>query len=240
MAAEGAADPPGRRYRHAARVGLGDAAPDGRARFDALARWLQDAAYCDVVDAGLATDGAWIVRRSELRVERFPRLPEALELMTWCSGLGRTRMWAQRRTSLRGDAGARVEADALWVHLDPASGRPLPLSPAQLAAWEPSAQGRVVRARLTHPGPPADADPSAWTFRAADLDVAGHVNNAAYWTVLEEALAAGPPAEPALAEIEHRAAAAAGPVTVRRAGELTWIGDVCASIRLDGGRTLAP
>lgn len=215
---------------------LGDAAPDGRARLDALARWLQDAAYDDVLDGGAVEDGAWVVRRSRVQVEAFPRVGEPLTVETWCDALGRTRLWAQRRTTIRGAHGALVEAVALWVHLDPATGRPRPLSSLQLALWEPSTRGREVRARLGHPAAPPDAPASSWAFRAADLDVAGHVNNAAYWTVAEEALAGTTLTVPFIGEIEHRAAALAGPATVRRAGPLTWIEDgagvPCASIRL--------
>lgn len=216
----------GRRFGHAARVGLADAAPDGRARPDALARHLQDAAFADVTDAGVAQDGAWIVRRTRMEIERYPRLGDALELTTWCSGLGR--MWAQRRTTI--NAGA-VEATALWVYVDPQTGRPRPLEPEQLAVWEPSAAGQRVRARLQHPPPPDGLSSEPFAFRFSDLDAAGHVNNAAYWTVLADV-----PDAPCTAEIEFRGGAPAGPAEVRRDGELTWIcapsGELFASIAL--------
>ena len=211
-----------RRFTHSARVGLADAAPDGRARFDAIARWLQDAAFADVLDAGLS--GNWVVRRTSLRVERFPRFGEELELVTFCSGLGR--MWAERTTTLPG-----VKAVALWVHVDEA-GRPRPLDAEQLAVWEPSTGGRRVKARLRHEGPPAGAPARAWTFRRADLDVAAHVNNAAYWEVLEEL--ADPP-EPVTAEIEYRGAADAGEAEVLCGDGAWWItraGEVHASLTL--------
>ena len=220
----------GRRFVHRARVMLSDAAPDGRARLDALARWLQDAAWEDVDDAGLAEEGAWIVRRTRLEVERFPRFGERLEIATFCSGLGR--MWAERRTSITGDRGAQVEAAGLWVYVDPGSGRPRPIDVGQIAAWEPSTAGRRVKARLQHPDPPPDAARRAWRFRHADLDVAGHVNNAAYWAVLEEA---GLRREPMAAEVEYRAPAAAGAVTLLGAGEQFWLAgpDVHASLRVE-------
>ena len=44
-------------YTHAPQVGLADVAPGGRVRLDALARWLQDAAWADVVDSDLDDDG---------------------------------------------------------------------------------------------------------------------------------------------------------------------------------------
>ena len=200
----------GRHFRHQARVLLGDAAPDGRARFDALARWLQDAAYPDVVDAGLAGDGGWVVRRCRIEVVAAPQFGEALELETWCSGLGE--LWAERRTTVRGAEGGRVEASRCGCTSTP-TGRPRPLSDPQLDVWGASAEGRRVRARLQHAGPPPDAAVMPWRFRVADLDVAGHVNNAAYWTVL------GDHATPAAAEVEYRSAALAGDAVVRRDGD---------------------
>jgi acyl-ACP thioesterase len=224
-----------RRFEHANRVLLADAAPDGRARFDAIARWLQDAAYLDVVDAGVDGMGAWIVRRTRLEVSRFPVFGEPLRVVTWCSGLGK--MWAERRTTVTGERGGQVEATALWVFLDAGTGRPQPLPPDQLAVWAESAGDRRVRARLHHDDPPADAPGTPWRFRASDLDVAGHVNNAAYWEVLEDDLAAaGSVPEPVVAEVEHRGAASAGVAQVRRAQERWWVcapgGSVHASITL--------
>ena len=41
----------GRVFRHPVAAGLADVAPSGRARLDAVARWLQDAALADRVHA---------------------------------------------------------------------------------------------------------------------------------------------------------------------------------------------
>jgi len=45
--------PQGRVFSLTRRPLLGDCAPSGRVRLDAIARWLQDVAYTDVEDAGL-------------------------------------------------------------------------------------------------------------------------------------------------------------------------------------------
>ena len=75
---------------------------------------------------------------------------------------------------------------------------------------------------------------SHWQFRAVDCDLAGHVNNAAYW-----AGAGGGPlngAEPGTidAEIEFRAAARPGEMMVLSGAEICWIsspsGELHASI----------
>jgi acyl-ACP thioesterase len=221
----------GRLFEQPVRAGLADAAPDGRVRLDALARWIQDLAYADVADAGIDRVAAWVVRRMRMQVRRFPRFGERLAMRTFCSGLGR--MWAERRTTVRGPEGD-VEAVALWVHLDPASLRPIPLGERTLELYGESAGGRRVRARLRHPDPGPDASRVRWRFRASDLDVAGHVNNAAYWEPLEEELLAGPAPERLDAEIEFRAPAQAGEAVLLREDDRRWIaapgGEVHASL----------
>ncbi|HSD78485.1 MAG TPA: acyl-ACP thioesterase domain-containing protein [Solirubrobacteraceae bacterium] len=212
---------------------LGDAAPGGRVRLDALAEWLQDVAYADVLDAGLHEAALWVVRRARLSVRRFPRFGEPATVRTWCSGLGR--LWAERRTSVTTAAGGDVEAVALWVHLDPRGGRPVPLDERELAVYGASAAGREVRARLRHGPPGAEAASERWRFRATDLDLADHVNNAVAWRPLEEELLAAPGEIAQIdAEIEHRAPIQPGELEVRRAPGALWLvadgGDVRASI----------
>jgi acyl-ACP thioesterase len=227
-------------FEHDALAGLADCAPSGRARLDAIARWLQDVAYADVEDAGLVHAAAWVVRRTRLHVRRFPRFAEPLRLRTFCSGLGR--MWAERRTTIcAGDGdGPDVEAVALWIHMDRGGGRPTPLSPRELEVYGAAAGDRRVKARLRHPAPPPDAAADRWHFRATELDLAGHVNNAAYWAPLEESLLAAPEPEPPGidAEIEFRAPAQPGEKVLLHAGARRWIadpgGEVHASLLVAG------
>jgi acyl-ACP thioesterase len=222
----------GRVFTDRARAGLGDVAPSGRVRLDAIARWLQDAAFADLIDSGLPDDGVWVVRRLRLRVERFPVFREAVAVATWCSGAGS--LVAERRSTVRGDQGGLVEAVALWVHLDPAGSRPRPMGAGFDEVYGPSTGGRRVRARLRHPGPSPDGGRTEpWRFRAADLDLADHVNNAVYWQVLEEELPPDGAHGPLDAEIEHRAPADAGEAALLLDGEMLWItaldGEVLAS-----------
>jgi acyl-ACP thioesterase len=226
----------GRRFERPVTVGLADTAPSGRVRLDTLACWLQDVALADVVDAGLGEAALWVVRRTRLAVTRFPRFGETATVSTFCSGVGR--MWAQRRTTATTPAGAVVEAVALWVHLDPASLRPTPFSPEELEVYAASAAGRDVKARLRHPAPPEGAASRPWRFRRTELDVADHINNAAYWAVLEDELLTGDAEPPAIdVELEFRTPTQPGEHTVLSAGEQRWVvaadGSVHASFLLD-------
>jgi acyl-ACP thioesterase len=218
------------------RAGFADCAPSGRIRLDAVARWLQDVAYADVVDAKLADRAVWVVRRTRIQVQRFPLMGEAYRVATFCSGLGR--MWAERRTSIRAvDRGeSEVEAVTLWVHLDPCTWRPLALSQGEASVYATSAQGRRVTARLRHPVPSGDEQRSTWNFRATELDVAGHINNAAYWQPLEEELLGGPELARLDVELEYRAPSQPGEKLLLRDGSRRWIvgkdGEIHASFLL--------
>jgi acyl-ACP thioesterase len=228
----------GRVFTQDAWAGLGDCAPSGRARLDAIARWLQDVAYADVEDAGLA-QAAWVVRRARIEVRRFPQFAERMRLQTFCSGLGRA--WAERRTSVltAGTSEPIIEAVWLWVHLDPTDFSPAPFNEADLAVYGTAAGDRRIRARLQHPGPPPNAVDGRrlWTFRATDCDIADHVNNAAYWVPIEEELlTTGEEPTRINAEIEYRKPAQPGDVFLLRDGARRWIvdaaGDAHASVVL--------
>jgi acyl-ACP thioesterase len=226
----------GRVFSQPVRPGLADCAPSGRARLDAVARWLQDVAYADVEDAGLAETAVWVVRRTRIRVERFPRFADRLLARTFCSGIGRA--WAERRTTIERAGESEVEAVSLWVHLDPADWHPIPFSDTEMAVYGEAAGDRRVTARLRHPGPDGAARSTPWTFRATECDVADHVNNAAYWIPLEEELLARGGDGPARLdiEVEYRTPAQPGEKRILAAGDYRWIvgdgGEVHASARI--------
>jgi acyl-ACP thioesterase len=164
-------------------VRLADADPTGRLRLDALARFLQDIGNDDTADAGHDASAPWVTRRTTVRVDTWPRIGERLDITTWCGGIGSH--FAERRTTLRSTTGT-VEVAATWVHVDQVTGRPARLPRWFLDTYEASAAGRRITARLAHGAPPDDAATQPWPVRWADLDVVGHVNNAAYWEAVEE------------------------------------------------------
>lgn len=226
----------GRVHEMTFRVGPGATTPLGRTRLDTLVDWLQQVAYEDVLDAGLEAESLWIARRTRLEVSRFPAFGERLTVRTACSGIGA--LVAERRTSFAGELGAAVEATALWVPLDPESLRPRK-TPRFLAVYGPSAGDHKVRARLRHPQPPADAASSPWRFVAADLDVAAHVNNAAYWRAIEDELGSLTATTPLTVELEHHTPAFVGEARLVRDGDRRWLtdpdGQVFASALLGAG-----
>jgi acyl-ACP thioesterase len=169
------------------RVRLSDADPVGRLRLDSVARYLQDVAGDDVFETGWGSpDHFWLVRRTVIQQRRPISIEETVEMTTWSSGTASSS--ASRRTTLTSERGGLIEAESVWVHLG------LELRPERFGGnffdvYGPSANGRHISPRLELSDLPAGAEREPWPLRYCDLDVLGHVNNAAYWEAIEETAA---------------------------------------------------
>src|SRR5262249_50757429 len=119
---------------------------------------------------------------------------------TWCSGIGAR--WAERSTDVFVGSTRCVHATAIWVHTDPVRGTPTPLPAEFCAVWGSPPR---VSAKLTHTRPPAGVPRRPWPLRATDIDGVGHVNNAAYWSPIEDELVRRGRPRVRHAEIEFRA-----------------------------------
>ena len=190
----------GRQYRTVRKVRLGDVRASGRLRLDALARYLQDVANDDAMDAELDGAMSWVVRRVTIAVYQWPVFADHVELVTFCGAIGSR--FAERRTSILVDGVLRADADALWVFFDPASGRPAVLGPQFLQIYGEAAGGRRASSRLTHPAPPDGARRRPWPQRTTDYDLLGHTNNAIGLAAVEEVVGEG--GVPAEVEVEYR------------------------------------
>jgi len=192
----------GRTFRSTRRIRLSDRAEDGRLRLDSVARYLQDVAMDDVDETGWgAPDHLWVMRHIRIEVVSPPVDDDRVELSTWCSGTASVA--AGRRMSLVGDRGGRIELDSVWVHLGPDA------RPARLVgfdAYAEAADRRVVSTKLELQEPSEGVRRVRWALRLTDVDLLGHVNNAAYWHAVEELLSLqGPdPRQPLRARLEHR------------------------------------
>lgn len=210
----------GRRFETSRRVRLADADPTGRLRLDALARFLQDIGNDDTADAGHDAATPWVTRRTTVEVDAWPRIGERLEVTTWCGGMGSH--FAERRTTLRSPTGT-IEVAATWVHVDEAMGRPARLPQWFHDTYAEAAAGRKITARLTHGAPPEGAATQPWPIRWSDLDVVGHVNNAAYWEAVEE-VCHQRALVPAFAEVEYAGGIDPGDdVALVTAGAAMWL-----------------
>ncbi|HEY8406934.1 MAG TPA: acyl-ACP thioesterase domain-containing protein [Gaiellaceae bacterium] len=187
-------------FRTRRRISLSDTDAGGRLRLDAIARYLQDVASEDWLDARFDHDShVWVVRRTELTIDELFRPEDWIDVETWCSGVAGSA--ASRRYSIRGEAGGRVEAESIWIHLDHDL-RPKRLGEEFLAIYGSSAAGNRAQTRFTLPMPD-ELDGEPWSFRATDVDRLGHINNTAYWVAVEDRWAARL-SGPARAALEYR------------------------------------
>ena len=178
----------GRTFSATRTVRSTDVTPDGRLRFDALARYLQAAAEDDLTDAAWREPFGWWLRRCAVALHSFPGHGEQVQLQTFCSATGPR--WAERTTTVAGSAGRKLmQARAVWVAIDRATAQPTRLGESFLRLYGAAAQGRTVSARLSLPGPPPAAAGSRWPLRASDFDTARHANNAVHWAAVEDVLA---------------------------------------------------
>lgn len=183
----------GREFTWRRRVRLGDATPNGRLRLDAVARFLQDVANDDSRDAEWSDPHWWVVRRTVIDVFAFPNYLQEIDLVTWCGGFGSH--WAERRTQILSlDGEPMIEAASLWIHIDKDTMQPTRVPDDVAATLGPSSNGRTVNARLILKDREFAVDTETvtapWPLRFVDFDTVGHMNNAAYWTMVEEHLVA--------------------------------------------------
>jgi acyl-ACP thioesterase len=178
--------PSGRRFREEYVIRLGDADERGLLRLDGAARFLQDVGTDDWIDTGVQSDVTWVVRRTSLRLvegARWPRYLDHMTLTTWCGGTGAA--WAERRTNFSHGDELALETVALWVCVD-ATGHPVRMRESFFDVYGDEARQRKVSGRVSTPPVPDGAAVRPWPLRDSDLDIIGHVNNAAIWQAVSE------------------------------------------------------
>ena len=153
----------------------------------------------------------------------LPALLDPIEVDTFCSGTARAVGGALEPRPQRRRAG-RARRRALGAPASPtARARARCPTASTPSTGRRRAAAACARGCTTRAAPPPDAPARPWRFRGADLDPAGHVNNAVYWAALEEELVADEPAGGLEAEVEHRAAAGTGEAAVLHDGPMRWI-----------------
>jgi acyl-ACP thioesterase len=138
-------------------------------------------------------------------------------MTTWCGGSGAA--WAERRTNFDLDGVRSLEVTALWVPLSP-DGRPVRMRENFFEVYGEAARARKVPGRVTTPVIPEDVVARPWPLRNADLDIIGHVNNAAIWQAISE-VAASPVRW--VSVTHHQAIERADSVTLLTTSERIWL-----------------
>ncbi len=178
-----------RQFQFRRRVALSDTDPTGRLRLDACARFLQDVAAFDAIDADISEMGNWVLRQNNIYVSSLPTYGEVVNSKTYLTGSGRA--WVER-TSLISDissGAALITARAVWVLTNSTSGAPISVPTSLYEIYGPLALHHKVSIRdAKRQSLPLGASQLEWQTRFSDQDILSHLNNATYLEALEEIL----------------------------------------------------
>src|ERR1700691_4362185 len=138
----------GRRFSEQYIIRRGDVDSRGLLRLDGAARFLQDVATDDWNDTGITSEDTFVVRRTTLRLVdggTWPRYLDRVTTTTWCGGVGAA--WAERRTNFDLDGETSLEAEALWVPVNP-NGSPVRVNDSFFDVYGRFAKARKVSGRV--------------------------------------------------------------------------------------------
>lgn len=216
------------------RLRAGDVDQDLRLRFDSVARYLQDVANDNLAASSFGTsDPFWLVRRTVIDVVERISWPGTISLERWCSSLS-TR-WANMRVRMKAAPeadrlnpnprpGGLIETESFWINVNE-SGMPARISDGGLEYLSSMTSEHRLRWKQMNSSIPPDPHTSGAAvdrphiLRATDFDPLRHMNNSAYWAVIEDELLEHPDLTngPHRAVIEYlRPVAPNSRMTVRR------------------------
>lgn len=218
-----------------------DTTVDGKIRLDAIARIVSEVSEDDLVDLGCPNTRWWMARKIIVEVSDASFGQHQFSCRTWAGGMARVA--AERRVSLKSDSGASYESAVTWISIDPETTRPAPLPKWFADEYSSACAGRKASIRMTHSSVVDEADSVVWPLRRVDFDQHGHVNNGAYWPVIEEMIAdyGFDRSKPYRIEIEFRLGVPVAPTVDLRVHRYSsgltiwWVvdGDVAASATVD-------
>jgi acyl-CoA thioesterase FadM len=191
---------PRRLTRHY-RVRFDEADAEGRLRPSGLLRYAQDIAWRHSEAAGFDRDRyderamAWVVRNILLSIRQQATHGSELAITTEVVGLRHVRV--RRRTTIHGssldthglDGQPIAKLDTDWVLLT-SEGRPAPV-PEEIVRHF-STTDTFSRSRVVLPDPTRQATTVSTCVRPSEVDPMGHMNNAAYLDLVDDALARMP------------------------------------------------
>lgn len=129
----------------------------------------------------------WLIRETDIEYLRPLTARDSVTISTWVGDFRRvrSRRFYEFRHAETGELVAKANTD--WVYLDRASGRPVSVPDAMIAAFAPDQTEAAARERFPAAPPPP---PGMFTMNRVtewrDIDAAGHVNNATYLNYMEE------------------------------------------------------
>ena len=166
--------------------------PNGNMKLQLLMDCLQDIAaeHAEMLGCGMedlmTSRRIWVLSRLRIRILRFPRLKDELELLTYPSGHDRLSAFRQYCISCGGEA--LVQGSSAWVMLDGDTYRPI----AMEKVFEKPLPGKEEKPRYFEKFDkfPAFEGKELCSFLvgAGDIDLNKHLNNAVYARYIENTL----------------------------------------------------
>lgn len=166
--------------------------PTGNIKLQLLMDCLQDIAaeHAEKLGCGMEdlmeSKRIWVLSRLKIRILRFPKLKEELELLTYPSGHDRLSAFRQYRISCGGEE--LVRGSSAWVMLDGETYRPISME----KVFEQPLPGNEEKPKYFEKFdkfPPFEGE-ELCSFRvgAGDIDLNKHLNNAVYARFIENTL----------------------------------------------------
>lgn len=196
-------------------VRFDECGPDGSARCSTILRYVVETAFGHSAAVGYPLAWYfshrlfWLVRQVHLSLALPVGYADALEVTTQV--LGARRVWARRGNTIRNGAGVSVGAATMdWILTD-GDGRPARI-PREMTAAFSVVPGTTLE-RYAAEVAPVGARTDAYRVPAHQTDPRGHMNNAAYLDLLDDALASlglDPQARPAEYDLAYLQPALSG------------------------------
>ena len=172
---------------------VADVDRDGRLKFDAACRHIQDIGSDQLRELGYEdTHPLWIVRRTMVDLIEPIEFKDTLRLRRWCSGT--SNRWCEMRVRIDGRRGGLMESEAFWININRETQGPARISEDFLEGLRRTTEeGRLRWKAYLKAGSREDATGvRKYPVRVSDIDIFDHMNNSVYWSVVEDYLHANP------------------------------------------------
>ncbi|OBI47499.1 acyl-ACP thioesterase [Mycobacterium kyorinense] len=162
---------------------------EGRLRFDAAARHIQDIGQDHLRELGFEeTHPLWIVRRTMVDLIRPVEFQDMLRMRRWCSGT--SNRWCEMRVRIDGRKGGLMESEAFWININRETQGPARIADDFIAGLRRTTSVDRLRwkAYLTAGNREDAVEIHEYPVRVTDIDLFNHMNNSVYWGVIEDYL----------------------------------------------------
>ena len=181
------------KYQSDIQVTSYDVGPTRELKYSMILRLLQEAAGCQLEQAGLSYEfmrsrgAVFLLTSVAVAIRSLPHAGEPIHVETWFSGYSGVQYIRDMRITAPSGA-LYAELESLWTTVDPQSHRIIrpsafPFSEA-IPAGESGVGAAAERHILRDAGDPDLSDAGIREVRWSDIDCNGHMNNAVYADLL--------------------------------------------------------